>query len=189
VNVNKGCTLRRTSIHAAALIVLAALLLVAAGCGGGGKKAAATTAASSQVATQPATTEAASTGAASTAASTTGSNLSGLASTSNCKQLANLGQQYAQAISGAANGQDMVKTGQLLEEFASKTPSEIRPDFKVVADAYSKLAGTIGKLKPGKAPDAATLAKLQKAIASLDQAKLTQATQHISKWLRQNCGA
>jgi hypothetical protein len=189
MNVNKGCTLRRTSIHAAALTALAALLLVAAGCGGGGKKAAATTTASSQAATQPATTESASTGAASTAASTTGSNLSGLASASDCKQLRDLGAQYSSAISGAAGGQDMQKTGQLLEEFASKTPSDIRPDFKVVADAYSKLAGTIGKLKPGQAPDAATLAKLQKAIAGLDQAKLTQATQHIQKWLTKNCGA
>lgn len=174
----------RTSIHASALVVLAALLLVAAGCGGG-KKAAGTTAAST-----PATTRAATTGAASTgAASTAGSNLSGLASSSNCKELADLGAQYSKAITGAANGQDLKKTGQLLEEFASKTPSDIRPDFKVVADAYSKLAGTIGTLKPGATPDPAALAKLQKLIAGLDQARLTQATQHISKWLRQNCGA
>ncbi len=176
--------MRRTSIHASALVVLAALLLVAAGCGGG-KKAAGTTAASTPATTQAATTEAASTGAA----STTGSNLSGLASSSNCKELADLGAQYSKAITGAANGQDLKKTGQLLEEFASKTPSDIRPDFKVVADAYSKLAGTIGTLKPGTTPDPATLAKLQKLIAGLDQARLTQATQHISKWMRQNCGA
>jgi hypothetical protein len=180
--------MRRTSIHASALAVLAALLLLAAGCGGG-KKAAETTTASAPATTQAATTEAASTGAGSTAASTTGSSLSGLASSSNCKDLADLGAQYSKAITGAANGQDLKKTGQLLEEFASKTPSEIRPDFKVVADAYSKLAGTIGTLKPGATPDPATLAKLQKLIAGLDQARLTQATQHISKWLRQNCGA
>ena len=40
-----------------------------------------------------------------------------------------------------------------------------------------------------EAPDAATLAKLQKAIAGLNQAKLTKATQHIATWLRKNCGA
>jgi hypothetical protein len=188
LNVTKECQMRRTSIHAVVLIVLAALLLVLAGCGGGGKKAGGTTAASAPSTTEAMTTEAASTQAATTA-TTQAPDLSGLASASNCKQLADLGAQYSQAITGAANSQDLEKTGQLLEELASKAPSEIRSDFKVVADAYTKLVGTIGQLKPGKAPDAATLAKLQKAIAGLNQAKLTKATQHISTWLRKNCGA
>jgi uncharacterized protein involved in exopolysaccharide biosynthesis len=173
------------SIRVSALVALAVLLLAAAGCGGGGKKAAATTTAASAPATTKAATTTGSTAAATTATKTP--DLSALASASNCKQLADLGAQYAQAITGAAGAQDMQKTGQLLEEFASKTPSDIRPDFKTVADAYSKLAGTIGKLKPGTAPDAATLAKLQKLVAGLDQAKLAKATQHISAWVHKTC--
>lgn len=186
--------MRRTWIRASALIVLAVLLLVAAGCGGGGKKSAATTAAApattEAMTTEAMTTEAATTEAMTTQAATTKApDLSGLASSANCKQLANLGAKYSQAFSGAANANDLKRTGQLLEEFASKTPSDIRPDFKVVADAYSKVAGVIGNLKPGTVPDAATLAKLQKAVAGLDQAKLTQASQHIATWVTQNCHA
>jgi hypothetical protein len=178
--------MRRTTVPALSLAVLASLLLALVGCGGSKKASTTTTTAASAPAT---TTAATTTEAAGTTTKTESSSVPSLASAANCKQLADLGAQYSKAITGAANGQDMKKTGQLLQEFAAKTPADIRPDFEVVAQAYAKLAGALGDLKPGVASNAAALAKLQKLVAGLDTAKLTQATQHISKWVKQNCHA
>jgi hypothetical protein len=181
-----------------------ALALVASGCGGGKKNAAETTAstqtaapAATETTTQATTTEApaTTTGATTTEATTTQattteattSGLSGLASAANCKQLNELGQKFSSAFSGAANAKDLKKEAQLLKAFADKTPSDIRPDFETVADYLSKIAGAAGGIKPGKTPDAASIAKLEKLAASLDQAKLTRAVQSISAWVTKNC--
>jgi hypothetical protein len=205
--------MRRTSIATLGLMLVAASVLVAAGCGGGGKKNAAATTVAAETTTEaamtvPATTEATTTEAmteattteamteattteAMTEATTTtaASDLSGLASSANCKQLAGLGQEFSSAFTGAANAKDLKKEVELLKAFADKTPSDIRPDFEVVADYLSKFAEAFGGIKVGKTPDAATIAKLQKIATSLDQAKLTQASQNISAWVTKNCHA
>ena len=41
--------------------------------------------------------------------------------------------------------------------------------------------------QPGQVPDAATLAKLQKLASSINQAKVTQASTHITAWAQKNC--
>jgi hypothetical protein len=185
--------MRRTSTLALGLTLLAALAFLAAGCGGGSEKAAATT----TEATVPATTEAATTEAATEATTaappttthptTTTSNLGGIASAKNCRELASLGQKFSSAFSGAANAQDLKKEAQLLKEFADRTPSDIRPDFEALADYMTKIADAAGGLKPGATPDAATIAKLQKLATEVDQKKLTAASTHISAWVQKNC--
>jgi hypothetical protein len=191
----------RRSTLVLGLVVIGVLGLVASGCGGGKKKAAAATTAATTVATtteatttqaattQAATTQAATTAATTTAATTTTSNLSGIASAANCKQLADLGQKFSSAFTGAASGQDLKKEAELLKEFAAKTPSDIRPDFQVYADVVSKIADAYGSVKPGSTPDPATLAKLQKLGTEIDQTKLTAAAQHITTWVTTNCHA
>ncbi len=178
--------MRKRSSYALGLILLAALAPIAAGCGGGKAKSAASTPAT----TAPATTAPATTATADTTPTTTtsaaASDLSGIASAANCKELADLGTKFSTAMTGTA-AQDTKKIAQLLEEFAAKTPSDIRPDFKVVADAYSKIADAVGNLKPGSVPDAAALAKLQKMSGEIDSAKLTQASEHISAWVQKSC--
>jgi hypothetical protein len=139
--------------------------------------------------TEATTTEAATTEATTTEATTTTSAISGLASSKNCRDLAGLSQKFSNAFSGAANGKDLKKQAQLLKEFADRTPSDIRPDFRVVADYFSKIADAAGSLKVGQTPDAATIAKLQKLSTEVDQTKLTQASQHISAWVTKNCHA
>jgi len=108
-----------------ALVAVAlALLLVAAGCGG--STSASTT---TQAATATATTT---TAAASRGATTTTADVSGVASASDCRELASLSTSLTQAFGGDP-------------------------------------------------------AKLMKAVQSLDQPKLAQASQNIGAWVQKNC--
>jgi len=178
----------RKTIVALCLALTGVFALTAAGCGGGGSKSAATTAAATTEATQT-QTQATTTAAppATTKATTTTSSLGGIASAANCKELTDLGQKFQAAFTGAANSQDLKKQAQLLKEFADRTPSDIRPDFEVVADYLTKVADAVGNVKVGSTPDPATLAKLQKLSTEIDQQKLTAAGQHISAWVQKNC--
>ncbi len=182
--------MRVTRITALCLVLLAALMLVAAGCGSSSKNSAATTEETTTEAattTEATTTEEPTTEATTTAAATTTSALGGLVASGKCKDLANLSQKYSQALGGANGTQDLKKTAQALEEFANDAPSDIKGDFKVVADYMTKIAGVVGNLKPGQTPDPATLAKLQKLSTSIDTQKLTQASQNITAWVTKNC--
>ena len=188
--------MHRKSILVVGLTLLAALMLMAAGCGGGKKNAAATTEATTTEAittteattTEATTTEVTTTEAATTEATTT-AKIAGIASTKECQDLANLGQKFSSAFTGAANGQDLKKEAQLFKEFADKAPSDVRADFQVIADYFSKIADVAGNLKAGKTPDAATIAKLQKLSTEIDQTKITQASQNITAWATKNCHA
>ncbi len=192
--------MRRMSMLALAAFALA-VALVAAGCGGSSDNSAATTEAATTEAatteaamteattTEAAMTEATTTEAAMTEATTTkasSSALSGL-SAGKCRDLAESGQKLSAAFSGSANGADLKKQAALMQEFVKKVPSEIRADFQVLADYVSKFADVAGNLKPGKTPDPQTLAKIQQAVTSIDQTKLTQASQHVSAWVQKNC--
>jgi hypothetical protein len=189
--------MRRMSTLALGATALALLAFVAAGCGGGGNKVAATTATEATVptTTQAPTTEAATTQATTTVApkpvtttaTATTSNLGGLASAKNCRELADLGRKFSAAFTGAANSSDLKTEARLLKQFADRTPSDIRADFEVLADYMTKVADAAGGLKPGQTPNAATIAKLQKLSTQIDQTKLSAASTHISAWVRKNC--
>lgn len=178
--------MRRKTIVALCLGLVGVFALTAAGCGGGGSKSAATTAAATTEAT---TTQSQATSTESKPATTTSSSseLGGIATASNCKELTDLGQKFSSAFSGASNSNDLKKEAQLLKEFADKTPADIRPDFEVVADYLTKIAEVAGSVKPGSTPDPATLAKLQKVATEVNQQKLTQASQNITAWVQKNC--
>jgi hypothetical protein len=178
--------MRRKTMLALGLSLLAMVVIVAAGCGGGGdKNTAATTEATTTEAT---TTEEATTEAATTEATTTEAR-SGLTSAGNCKELADLGQKFSSALSGAASSQDLKKEASLLKDFAAKTPQDIRADFEVYADFVGKVADAYNGVTPGSTPTPAQIAALQKLSTSIDQAKLTAASQHIAAWVTQNCHA
>lgn len=181
--------MRRTTLLG--LVGLATLAVTAAGCGGGSKSStttqAATTSAAQTATSTPATTTAAQAPATTAAASTTPS-ISALAH-GKCRDLAALGRKFESAFTGAANAGDLKKEAELLQAFVKQVPSEIRPDFQVVADYLTKLASAVGTVKPGQKPNAATLAKLQKLATSVNQAQLTQAGRHIQAWIQKNCKA
>ena len=171
--------MRSTALSVAAL---GALVVVLAGCGGGGHKASTTTttaAAAATTAKQTATT-------AKSAA--TASALSGLATSANCRQLADLGAKYSDALKGT-DAADVKKEAALLKQFASKTPSAIRPDFETVAADYSKVAEALQgvHLKQGSIPNPAALLKLEKLATSIDTQALAKASANIGAWAQKNC--
>jgi hypothetical protein len=141
-----------------ALVVLS-LALVAAGCGGGSNESAATT-------------------------DTT--DLSGILDDEDCLALAGIGATIAQALSGATSGNANTEE---LQQLVDKVPDEIQADVQTLANAFGQYAAKLKDIgiKAGSAPSAAQLQQLQAAIASLDQQKLTAASNHIQAWAKDNC--
>lgn len=169
------------------LIPAAMISFVVAGCGGS-KESAGTTTRAGGFSTVQATTEATTTQAATpTTTSTPKTGTSPLASAKDCKELEELGKKFSSAFSGAANSQNLKQEAEVLKQFAEKTPSEVRADFRLVAAYMSKVADALGGVKPGQTPSAEALAKLQKLSTEIDQAKLTTASAHISAWVQKNC--
>lgn len=164
---------------------LAAVVILAAGCGGGGHKSATTTTTNTSTA---AAAKAASTVAAKANAAAAG--LSGLATTANCRQLADLGAEYAKALQGA-NSSDVKKTSAILKQFADKTPSEIRPSFETVTADYGKIADALQgvHIKQGSIPSPTVIAKLSKLGTEIDSSALAKAETNIATWAQKNCVA
>jgi hypothetical protein len=177
--------LRQAGMICAAAL-LAALALLVAGCGGSSHPAAAT---SSTTATTTTASGGTTTTATTRTSTTTGSvgNLA-LLTSGNCSKLLSLSQSFAQAMEG--NGQNLAKTAQLVQQFADKTPSDIRPDFKVLAADWATVAAALKgvNLSSGKAPSVSIIAKLVKLSSQLDTQKLTIASQHIAAWAHTHCG-
>lgn len=159
------------------VVVLAALLglSLAAGCGGGDDGSA------SDEAAPAATTSESSKPAVS------GGSLA------NCKEFqqaaANVGQAFAAATTGA--NADLEQSANAFDALASKAPEEVRADFQTINDAFQKLAEALKDvdLSATQAPDPETLAKLQKAMSEIDQAKVDAASTRISAWAQKNCKA
>jgi hypothetical protein len=158
-----------------ALLVLS-IALVAAGCGGGSNESAATT-----------TTETTTSESTSTEDTSTGTtDLSGILDNKDCLALAGVGATIAQAFSGATGGNTNTEE---LQQLVDKVPDEIQADVQTLADAFSQYAAKLKDIgiKAGSTPSAAQLQQLQAAIASLDQQKLTAASNHIEAWAKDNC--
>ena len=117
-----------------------------------------------------------------------GGAIPGLASSGECRQLAELGAKLGEAISGT-NQSDIESQVGFFQEFADQAPEEIRSDFQVLADAYSKIAEAVAdaNLQSGEQPDPEALQKLQDATSSLDEERLAEASANVEKWVRENC--
>src|SRR4051812_18640642 len=129
--------MRRRSTQILSILLVLVIVVASAGCG---KKKTTTSTTTTTVTQATTTTTAAS--ETTTASGTTTSAAGGLgALAANCKQLSDLGQAFSQAFQGA-NG-DVQKQAQILKEFADKTPSDIRPDFETLADAFTQISGAL----------------------------------------------
>jgi ABC-type glycerol-3-phosphate transport system substrate-binding protein len=159
-----------------ALLVLS-IALVVAGCGGGSNESAATTTTETTTTTESTSTEDTSTGT---------TDLSGILDNKDCLALAGVGATIAQALSGATSGS---ANTQELQQLVDKVPDEIQADVQTLADAFGQYAAKLKDIgiKAGSTPSAAQLQQLQAAIASLDQQKLTAASNHIEAWAKDNC--
>ncbi|MCZ7590277.1 MAG: hypothetical protein M5U27_15755 [Gaiella sp.] len=163
-------------------LLIVALALVAAGCGGSSSDEASpdtetTVAAETTMPDDTATTDATETG--------TDIDLGDLSG--ECAQFAGIASRIAQSFSGQdANIEDAAKA---FDEIADQVPDEIKDDYRVIAENFSKIAeafeGT--DLASGEAPSPEALAKLQELSSSMDSAEVQQATQNIEAWVEQNC--
>ncbi len=181
--------MRRRPVRILAFVLVAVLVLAAAGCGGKKKSSTTTTTTTTTAAAATTTTAAATTAATTTSSAATTSSLGSLASVANCKSLADLGTAFSSALQGA--GGDVQKEVQVMQDFASKTPSDIRPDFETLAAALAKAADALKgvDLTGGKTPDAATLAKLAKLGTEFNTPALQKAEADIQAWAAKNCHA
>ena len=136
-----------------------------------------------------ATTDEADTAESETEAAETAEEEPDFSNAENCKEFTELGQKVSAALSGTDVDAD--ETKELLNEFADEAPEEIRDDFGVIADAYSKIADALEDLQldPGETPNAEDALKLQEIAGEIDQAELTEANTNITTWVSENCQA
>jgi hypothetical protein len=180
------------------LLVIAsfALLVFAfAGCGGDDNSASGDTTATETTTTEETTTDTETTETETTETETTEdegtdtTEASGdFATSANCREFAQIGTKISEALSGT-EATDLDQAKAAFDDLTAAAPDEIKDDFEVIADAYSKMVDALqGVDLSNPNPDPATLQKLTQLGQELDQAKLTQASTNISTWARDNCG-
>jgi hypothetical protein len=113
--------------------------------------------------------------------------LAQLTSTENCDQLYNMAKSFSAALNG--DGQDLDKTVVVLKKFANQSPSEIRPDFQVLATVYTKIVSALKGSDAGasSSPSKDTIARLTKLSGQVDMARVSVANTKITAWAAKNC--
>jgi hypothetical protein len=162
--------------------IVLVLAVAAAGCGS--KKSTSTAGGSGSTTTT----------SSSTATSTNtggGGSTPTFASTKNCAQLASVGRKFSQAMA-AANGagkSSITDVAAIYKALATAAPSEIRPDFETIAEAFVNYANAVKKAgyTAGKVPTTAQMATLASVAKSFSSPKLVAAEQHLSAWSAKNC--
>jgi hypothetical protein len=173
------------------IAVVLLLALVGAGCGGGDDETAADTDPVVTETTADTTTDDDTTEDDTTDGDTTGDDTtSGIFSSGDCAELVAASASLSQAFAavGGVEG-DVDEATELFEDFAENAPDEIRDDLQVLAEAYATYVAALDDVdfEEGQVPDAQTLAALQQAIASIDQAEVTEASQNLTEWSTANC--
>ena len=166
-------------------ILVLAVALVAAGCGGDDDSSSASddTTIEETLTEDTATDEETTT--EDTADETT--DLAGVLEDEDCLALASAGSAFAQAFSGTGTPED----AEAFQELADSVPDEIKADVQVLAEAfatYSEELQDIG-LEAGATPTAEQLQQLQAALASIDQAEVTAASERLGTWAEENCAS
>jgi hypothetical protein len=181
--------MRWKAIRIATVVAVSGLALVAAGCGSSKKSSAPTTTTTEATTTEstPTTTETTTTTEATTTTESTNSSTTNFAK-GPCKDLA---QKAQSAMTAAGAKGDVGAAAKALKAVADQAPSEIKGDVVTIADVLQKYADALKSAgyTPGQVPSAAQATRIAAAAQSLqgEQAKLTQAEQHITAWARKNC--
>jgi hypothetical protein len=175
------------------IVSFAMLVFAFAGCGGDDNSASGDTTATETTTTETTETETTETETTDTTETETTettetTDLSDFATSANCKEFRQIGTKLSAAFTGGGT-EDLQEVKQYFNDLVAAAPDEIKGDFQTIADAYGKIADALKGYDPssGQPPSASQLAKLQQLSTSLDQAKLTQAGQNISKWAQENC--
>jgi hypothetical protein len=179
------------------VLALALLALGAAGCGGSdgsgsADEAVATETTAETVAEETMTTEETTSTDTTSSGGTTGG-LEGVLS-DECAELVNLSATFAEAFSSASSGQtaDLDRSAEFFEQFADKVPEEIRDDFQIVAENFTKIVEALKDVGPISASSSAedlaqAVQKLQEATKDIDQAEVNAAATRIGAWANANC--
>jgi hypothetical protein len=111
----------------------------------------------------------------------------GLLTAVKCRRLYDIAESFSAALTG--DGQELGKTAALLTDFAGKTPADIRPDFQVLADAYTRIVVALkgADARSSSLPSADTLRRMAKLSNQIDMGKVSTANTEISVWSARNC--
>ena len=168
-----------------AVLLLAAFALVAAGCGGddGGDSASSDTTVVETDATETETDTETDTDTD----TDTDTNSGGGVLEGECAEFAGLSAKLSQALGGTSG--DLESATGVFDELADQVPDEIRDDYEVLAENFSKLAEALKDvdLSAGATPSPEDLAKIQEVTQSLDSAEVQKASQNIEAWASENC--
>ncbi len=170
-----------------AALSIAVLALVAAGCGGSSNnEASSDTDTTATIQTTP-NTETETSTEGSTLTETDTGDTGEVALGGKCAELAQLGAKLSQSMTGQTG--DLESASKLFDEIAGQVPDEIKGDYEVIAKNFKKIAEAFKgvNLQSGQAPSADQAAKLQQVLASIDNAEVQKATQHIEAWAKANC--
>ncbi len=109
--------------------------------------------------------------------------------TDECSSLVAAASSVATAFSATGDTGELEEARAEVEEFADDAPDEIRDDLQVLVDAYDELAAVLDDvdIEPGETPTAEAIQELQAAIASIDQAEVTEAAANVNAWTTANC--
>jgi hypothetical protein len=162
-------------------VLVLALALVAVGCGGDDESSA-----SADTTVEETTTTTDTTDETATDETTTddGTGTDFDFADEDCQALLGAAAAFSQAFTGAGGD-----GGEAFAELQERVPDEIKADVQVLAEWYTEYASRLEDigLEPGETPTAEQLQQLQQAIAGLDSAEVTEASQRLSTWAEQNC--
>ncbi len=171
-------------------VALSAFLLVGAGCGGD-DEAASDTITLADTTLDDTTLDDTTTDETTTTDDTTtddSDDSDGLAA-GECAELVEAGTQLGQAFGSGGPSENLDDVSDLYDDVVDNAPEEIRADIQILADAWEEYADVLDdvQVEAGETPDPEDLAKLQQAIASIDQQEVAAASQRISAWTTANC--
>ena len=106
-----------------------------------------------------------------------------------CQELMAASAALGQAFSGTQAGENLEESSDAFEEFASEAPEEIRADLETMAAGYAAYIDAIEEagIDIGETPSQEDALALQQALASIDIAEFSAASQRFSTWAADNC--
>lgn len=94
-----------------------------------------------------------------------------------------------QAFTGRTPAADTRAYAAVLQRLAKTAPTDVRADFGVLADAYTKIASAVAAVYtgPGATPTSDQLKKLAAVGNELNTGAVDHAASNVNVWLQQNC--
>ena len=173
--------------------LVAGLLLALSACGGGSgtnKSAGAATASKTTATQRTATSQSPGSQTETTvpAKTTATAKAPGLPA-AECRRLHTLAAKMGQAFTGRTPAADTRAYAAALQRLAKTAPTDMRGDFGVLADAYSKIAAAVAAAYTGTGatPTPDQLKQLADVGSELNTGAINDAASNVNVWLQQTC--